>query len=174
MCLWQITSGWNVITSVSSGILALGIIAVIWQVHLLKKQNRLTAFNSLLQQWGGEEERKARRYVIREFKFKEGDNLENLDDDSRSKAELVLARCNRISFLASKGLISEKDVFEFAGRSMVRCWDKTKDFIKARRRQVNEPEEGELLSYMYHFQQFIMENRKELEKISSSYHVEGD
>ena len=162
MCIWQITSGWDVVSSVSSAVIALGVVFVFWQVWTLRKESRLNQFSSLLVQWGSEDERKARRYVVREFKFDKGDNLENLDDNSRTNGELVLARCNRISFLALKGLISEKDILEFAGRSMVRCWDKTENFIKARRRQVNEPEEGEPLSYMYHFRQFVTKNRKKL------------
>ena len=163
MCMWQVTSWWDVITSVSSGILALGIIAVICQVCMLRKQMSLSAFNSLLEQWGGENEREARRHVITEFEFREKDDLKNLSDESRRKVELVLATCDRTSFLALKGFISEKAVLEFVGYPMVRYWDKTESFIKARRRQANQPEEGKLGSYIYSLQQFVTRNRKKLD-----------
>ncbi len=161
--MWQITSWWDCISAVSSGILALGIIAVIWQVCLLKKQNRLNAFNSVLQQWGGIEERKTRRYVMKEFKFDKEDSLEDLNEDCLDKVELVLATCDRTSFLALKVPKSEKDIVEFVGRSMIQIWNKTQTFIKARRKRRNEPEEGKPGSYVYFFQQFVMRNRRELE-----------
>ena len=98
-------NGWGVVSSVSSVILALGIIVVVVQIQLLKKQTSLSAFSSLLQQWGGKEERLARRHVMRELKFGEGDNLEDLYKDSLGNldnVELVLATCDRTSFLALK------------------------------------------------------------------------
>ena len=163
MDIWQITSGWGVVSSVASVVAALGIIALICQVCILRKQTALNAFSSLLQQWGGKEERKARRYVMKEFKFGEKDSLEDLDDDCLDKVELVLAMCHRTSFLASRGFIREKDVSGFVGRSMVRLWDRSEDFVKARRRQYGEPEKVDEASYVYHFQQFVLKNRGKLE-----------
>jgi len=155
-------SQWDVIALAFSGITALGIGILLWQVCILNKQNRRNAFNSLLQQWGDIERREYRRYVISEFKFGKGDNLEDLEDEPRKKVESVLAIYDRTSFLAEKHLISKKDVWEIIGRSMVQCWDKTENFIKARRRRRNEPEEGEPSSYVYYFQQFVTKNRKKL------------
>ena len=69
----------------------------------------------------------------------------------------------RISFLALKGLISEKDLLEFVGPAMVKCWDKVEDFIReTRRKQWEESEEVNKFSYMYFFQQFVTRNRKRL------------
>jgi hypothetical protein len=166
MTMWQITSWWNVISVVSSVIAAGGIVFVFKQVELLKEQNRINAFSSLLQQWGGKEERKARRYVLKEFEFDIGNKIEELDDDHLDKVELALAICARTSFLALNGFLRENDVLEFVGHSMLRVWSKTEQFIKARRRRDGEPEEGKRGCYMYPFQQFIEKNKKELEAIS--------
>ncbi len=165
--MWQITSWWDVITSVSTGVLGLGIILIIWQACLIKNQNRLNALNSLLQQWGDKEQREDRGYVIGEFKFDEEDKLEDLEDDSRKKVESVLAIYDRTSFLALKGLVSKKDVLEIVGGSMVQCWDKTENFIKARRRQRGEPKERKKGSYIYNFEEFVTKNRERVEEVSS-------
>jgi len=162
MDIWHITSGWDVVSSVFSAITALGIGVLLWQVCILNKQTTLSAFSSLLQQWGGKEERQARRYVMREFKFKEGDSLEDLNEDCLDEVELVLAMCHRTSFLALKGFIRERDISEFVGRSMVQLWDKAEGFVKARRRQRSEPEKVDKASYMYHFEQFVIRNRDKL------------
>ena len=153
MCAWSL---------VFNGITALGIIVLLWQVCLLKKQTKLSAFNSVLQQWGGEEDREARRHVHEEFEFHEGSNLEDLNPDSRKNVELVLATCDRTSFLAKNVPNSEKDIFEFVGHPMVRIWDKTEDFIKARRRRENKSEESSPGTYMYHFERFVIRNRHRL------------
>jgi len=98
---------------------------------------------------------------MREFKFDEGDNLEDLYKDSLDNldnVELVLATCDRTSFLALKVPQAEKDIVKFVGLPMFRIWGKTKNFIEARKKR-----EG---AYLYHFEQFINKNRRKLEKMS--------
>ena len=134
---------------------------------MLRKQTALSAFSLLLQQWGGEEEREARRYVVHnDFEFGEKDGLDYLRDDHRKKVEAVLALCDRTSFLALKVPKTEKDIVEFVGLPMFQIWKKTKNFIKARRKRVSKTEEWKPGTYMYHFEQFIKENRQKLEKMS--------
>jgi len=160
MCAWVVTSWWDVISSVSSGILAVGVIAVLVQLRLLKKQNRLNVLGSLLLQWGDKDEREDRGYVIGEFRFDEEDKLEDLEEGSRRRVESALAIYDRTSFLALKRLVSKKDVLEIMGRSMEQCWGKTQNFVKARRRQRGEPEEGGQGCYMHSFEQFVAKNKK--------------
>ena len=151
---------WEIMTAISSVIAAIAIVAIFWQAMMLRKQNRLSAFNSLLETWGSDKERKARRFIFREFKFT--GNLDELNEEQGEKVELVLAKCNRISLMAFGELIPEKDVLRLVGRSMIRCWDNCEAFVKARRMQVGESEEGEEWSYMYPFQQFVNKNRTEV------------
>ena len=91
MSVWHITSAWEVMTAIATAVIALGIVGGIWQLLVNRSMRKLEAFNSLLEIWGGLEEREMRRYVFSDY------NLEQLSDEGRKKVESVLAICNRIS-----------------------------------------------------------------------------
>ena len=158
MSIWHITSGWDVITAIATAIVALGIGLAFRQLRGDVKARRLQAFNSLLDIWGGVQEREARGYVFRDFKF---DDLADLRDERRkselAKVELTLAICNRISFMALEKLVTEKAVRELVGDPMVRCWDKLQDFVEARRDEFKEEKLKKL--YMCQFEEFVKRNR---------------
>lgn len=148
---------WEVMSAISSAVVAVGIVVIFWQAKMLRRDSKLNAFNSLLESWGGEEERKARRFILGEFEF--DGNLSELSEDQAGRVEVILAKCNRISLMASEGLVSKEDILRLVGRSMIRCWDRLEGFVKARRKQAGESEGGEEWGYMYSFQQFVSENR---------------
>lgn len=158
MDIWCITSGWDVITAIATVIIAFGIWFAFLQLRVDVKARSLQSFNSLLDIWGGEREREARRYVFRDFKF---NDLASLRDDRRKseldKIELTLAICNRISFMALEKLVTEKAVRELVGDPMVRCWDRLQDFIMARRDEFKEEKLKKL--YMCQFEEFVKRNR---------------
>ena len=80
-----------------------GLAATIYQLQQVVKGQRLHSFNMLLDIWGKNEEREARRYVIKEYSPKS-----KLSNGDRQKVETVLAVFNRIGFAVSKKLVPKK------------------------------------------------------------------
>jgi len=115
----------------------------------------------LLEIWGNVEHREARRFVFRDFKFK---GLNNLTDEQRKKIELVLASCNRISYLTLNRLLPEEDVLRLIGRSMIRIWECLKPFIDARREEVGEQlYDRDPYRYMAQFEEFVKRYKSKLQ-----------
>jgi hypothetical protein len=170
MSMWEVKSAWDVVTSISSFILALGLIFVIYQIYLYRKESKLNQFNSLMEHLGSEDPagREAREYVLSKFTFVAGDTLDRLENKYKYQVESVLSKYNKVCFLALKKVISQNDVVELLGKTMSLCWEKTEYFIKARRLQENEPEKGRLGCYMYSLQLFLTKNKKKIQQISST------
>lgn len=167
--MWQITNGWDVITAVSvvvsTAMIVLGVFFAYWQLKEARKTRQIEAFNIFLEIWGSIEEREARRFVFRKFS-KLFSGLDSLAGRHRRKIEMVLANCNRISYLTSSGLVPEKDVLKLIGRSMIRVRDCLKPFIDARRKKVGEKSDDPY-GYMASLEEFVKEYRNKLERKSN-------
>lgn len=138
--LRAITANSAAITALFTFITAIGVLLAFWQLKEAKGKRQIEAFNTFLAIWGSVEEREARRFVFREFKFS---SLPSLTDDRRKKIEMVLASCNRISYLTLRGLVPVEDVLGLIGRPMIRVWDCLHPFIEARRAAARREEVGE-------------------------------
>ena len=110
-----------VISIVTTVALVLTLIFTFRQLREDIKVRRLQAFQALLEQWS--QAKNNTKYVLTKFNYKGGrKRILKVDD--------VCARCNRIGFLVSKGLIPERDVAEFIGGSMIKLWEKVKLYVK--------------------------------------------
>ncbi len=159
--MWQVVSANSgAIAAISSAIAAIAIIAIFWQAIMLRKGNKLNAFNSFLEAWGSVKDREDRGFVLRQFKF--NGSLNELSDEQREKVEAVLGKCNVLCLMTLEGAIPKKDVLKLLGRPMIRCWDKLEGFVNARRRQAGESEDGEEWGYVYPYQQFVNKYRAKL------------
>jgi len=138
--LRAITAKYAAITALFTAITAIGVLFAFSQLMEARRTRRIEAYNTFLEIWGNVEEREARRFVFREFKF---GSLPSLTDDERKKVEMVLASCNRISYLTLKKLVPEEDVLRLTGRPIVRLWDYLHPFIEARREEARRQEVGQ-------------------------------
>ncbi|NWF78309.1 MAG: hypothetical protein HXY36_06960 [Chloroflexi bacterium] len=99
--------------------------------------------------------------MFTEFKFS---SLTSLNDDHRKKVEMVLASCNRISYLTLNRLVPEEDVLGLIGRPIIRVWDCIKPFIDARREEVGEKLDSEdPYRYMVHLEESVKRYRTKLQ-----------
>jgi hypothetical protein len=150
---WIPSSWWDVIATVFTVLLFLGVIFAFWQLKAIVVENRREAFARMLEEWGRKEAREERRYVIRDFEFGSCDDLDDsniLTDEHRKTVESVLVACNRISFMVVKKIVSPNDVMDLVGQPMKIIWGKTKHFIRKRR-------QNESL-YMQHFEKFYKQH----------------
>jgi len=158
--VWQINSVWDVITALCTAIIAAGVFLAFWQLKEARNATRIEALNTLLEMWGNVEQREARRFVFRDFKF---NGLNNLTDEERKRIETVLASCNRISYLTLNRLVPEEDVLRLVGRPMIRVWDRLKPFIDARREEVGEQiDKEDPYRYMTWFEEFAKKYKTKL------------
>ena len=160
--MWQISSAWEVITAISTAIIAVGVVFAFWELKEVRKARQIEAFNAFLRIWGSTEEREARRFVFKEFKFT---SLSNLTDEQRKKIEMVLANCNRISYLTLNRLVPEEHVLRLIGRPIIRVWDRLEPFIQARREEQGEkPEIKDPYKYMMYLEEFVEKYRAKLQR----------
>jgi len=159
--MWEITSGWDLIRTGSTVIIALGIFVAFRQLKEARKTRRIEAFSRILETFGGMEQREARRFIFTELK---SSNLATLSDDERKKTEMVLASCDRISYLTLKKLVlEEEDVLGLLGRPMIDVWDCSQAFIDARRNRAgNNANKGDPYRYLANFEEFVNKYRTKL------------
>lgn len=151
-----------ILTTFFTGLMALGIWYMKRSLAEAEKTRKVAAWQTLLQTWGDESSRKARKYIFNELDYS---SLEELTEDEQTIIETTLASCNRISYMVLYGLINDKDVLYFIGPSMLKIYDKLYPFIKDRRLKVGEAQDGSSpYTYMSFFQEFITKYRAELEK----------
>ena len=93
--------------------------------------------------------------MLKDFDFSQ---IDKLDSARMHDVKMVLATCNRISMFVLEGLIDDKKLISFIGVSMLKIWEKTKDFIKWERQQNSK-------HYMYHFEKFIERYGKSIRKL---------
>lgn len=158
--MWEITSGWDLITAVFTAIIALGIIFAFGQLKEARKTGRIEAFSRILETFGSVEQREARRFISTKLK---SCNSATLSADERKKTEMVLASCDRISYLTLKGLVLEEDVLGLLGRPMIRVWDCSQTFIDARRKKAGEEANREdPYRYLANFEEFVNKYKTKL------------
>lgn len=128
-----------------------------------EKARKVSAWQALLETWGDDSSRKARKYIFN-FDLLDKTSIEALSEEELNSIEATLARCNRISYMVNYGLINNEDVLYFIGKSMLKLWEKLTPFVEYRRDQVGENSDGSSpYTYMKFFQDFIDKNQKELQ-----------
>jgi|GEM_PF-5618613 hypothetical protein len=145
----------EIIIAFFTAFMALGIWYARNSLEEQRKQVELQSWNMIFELWGREKELRAREFVLKDFDFSQ---IDKLDSARMHDVKMVLATCNRISMFVLEGLIDDKKLISFIGVSMLKIWEKTKDFIKWERQQNSK-------HYMYHFEKFIERYEKSIRKL---------
>ena len=164
MEVWKTDTGWNAMTAIATACMALFILfaalVALWQLKENTGLRKQQAWIAMLDIWRKEDARKKRRFILRDFDFgkEDIDKLEDWYNEPRKQelenVEYILGICDIVSLMVHKRLISDEDVLESIGVSLVSCYRKCQNFIDARNRQIMVKEE---YSYMYHLKTFVGE-----------------
>jgi len=149
--------GWDalpiIISAVSaSGLITLAVVAK-KQMEKAERVRNMQAYALVLEQLGEEQEREARRYVIKQFP-KGKKTLDDLPDSERIKVENVLMSFDRIGFLVSKKLYPANYIADFIGLPILRCWDKLSAYVQ-QRRQDDERDTQVKSTYAQYFEALV-------------------
>jgi hypothetical protein len=149
--------GWDVLPVIISAVSASGLItlAIVAKREMgeADRVRNMQAYALVLEQLGEEQEREARRYVIKQFP-KGKKTLDDLPDSERIKVENVLSGFDRIGFLVSKGFYPANYIADFIGLPILRCWDKLSDYAH-QRRQEDEKETQIKSTYVQYFEALV-------------------
>jgi hypothetical protein len=159
--MWEMTSGWDLIAAISALVVAAvavtGISFAARQLREARATRRIEVFSQILERFGSVEQREARRFIFTNFTFC---SLASLPDDKREMIEMVLASCDRVSYLTLNKLVPKEDVLELLGRRMIKVWDCSQAFIDARREQAGEKaKKKDPYGYLANFETFVEKYR---------------
>ena len=131
-----LNNGWNIITAISTAVMAIAVSVtvafVIKQLKAIQRSSQLDAFTNLIQFLQREEIREARGILIDELSKKD---YKDWSKDEIKQAEKACHTYNTAGIIDAKNFI-EKDFIAQKNRdSIIKCWEAAKPMIEKYREE---------------------------------------
>ncbi len=171
---WESVS-W-VATAIAFPVAALGLVVVIYQTHLQRKQNRLDRLSDIWAQMDTHEARLAREYI---YSAPASDlRLDVLDKpefaEQKRRVDDALAALERLAYPIARGRLPEKDAFEFYGGVLLSISKKLWPYVQDQRKMREHSDIAHRLEYRRFLEEVIRlwapeyANRVGLPRVSTS------